>query len=124
MVAGMRSWTPEGFGQYRELFPETPAICIDDDLDKSEVFCSKWALGVEGAASNIKKFFSDTSIVFVRGYLGNYMPGNLIRPVRALRQLGFDSYILRNRAGVDVRSNVSALADQLMKRDTQKIPHE
>ena len=120
MMARMHKWSPEGFDRYRELFPETPTISIDDDLDKSEVFRSTWTLGAEAAARNIKKLGSDTSIVFVRGYLGNYMPGNLIRPVGTLRRLGFDCFILRNRSGDNVSNNVAMLADQLEKRETKK----
>ena len=116
----MRNWSPEGFDRYRELFPVTPLISVDDDLDKSEVFRSKWTIGVEAATSNIEKLTSDTSIVFIRGYLGNYMPGNLIQPVRTLKQLGFDSFILQNKSGDNVSNNVAMLADQLAKRETKK----
>ena len=107
MKAKTRSWSPEGFDRYREIFPETQSICIDGDLNKSAMFCFKWSLGVEVAAGNLESLAADTSIVFVRGFLGNFMPGNLTQPVKALRRLGFDSFILKNRAGADVKSNVS-----------------
>lgn len=112
-------WNPEGFETFSHLFPQTPPISIDGHLDMSADFRHKWYLGSEAAASNIEDLASETSIVFVRGYLGNYMPGNLVSPVRALRRLGYDSFILHNRAGVDVGTNVALLAKQLHERETR-----
>jgi len=116
----MHNWKPERFDRYKTLFPETPAIHIDDHLDKSELFRSRWVVGTKGTAQTIKHLTHNTSIVFVRGYLGNYMPGNLIKPVKTLSRLGFDCFILKNKAGVNVKRNVSLLIKQLAKRDTKE----
>lgn len=120
MMAGSRNWSPEGFERYRELFPETPTICIDDELDKSGLFRSSWSEGIQDAVRKIEKLAADTSVVFVRGYLGNHMPGNLRRPVSALKRLGFDSFILKNRSGDGVKANVNLLADRLARCETRE----
>lgn len=51
----------------------------------------------------------DTSVVFVRGYLGNYMRGNLVPACRALRAAGVDTFIARTGAGATVAANARRL---------------
>ncbi len=119
MLTRTHAWSPEGFDRYQQLFPATPSIRIDDTLDKSELFRMYWSHGMGGVISNIEQLASDTSVLFVRGYLGNYMPGNLVRPVSLLRRLGVDSFILKTRSGDCVRNNIALLADQLNERRTR-----
>jgi len=102
------------------MFPQTPAINIDEDLDKSMAFCANWESGYEHSVEKIESLVSETTVVFVRGYLGNHMPGNLRKPVSALRKLGFDSFILKNKSGGTVKANVRMLAEQLAKRETKQ----
>ena len=61
-----------------------------------------------------------TTIIFVRGYLGHYMPGKLLAAQAAVRRLGFDAFIASNRAGGTVATNVAALAHQLAIRGARK----
>ena len=117
MLQNTPEWNPEGFDRYKEIFPNTPIIQIDENLNKSDRFRQKWELGADVAADQLKSLATDTSIVFVRGYLGNLMPGNFTQPVRFLKRLGFDSFILKNKAGADVDSNVALLAKQLVDHD-------
>ena len=110
-------WGPEGFERYRELYPLTPALVPPPDGFFSELFACVWREG--SAGEHVRALASrarSTTVVFVRGYLGNYMPGNLGAARDAVRQLGFDAVIVRNRAGGTVAGNVAMIARQLERR--------
>jgi pimeloyl-ACP methyl ester carboxylesterase len=115
-----KCWKPEGFSQYQKFFPQTPLIDLDKKLDKSNQFILKWHLGTDMAAKSFTHLAHDTSIIFVKGYLGNCMPGNFAKPVKTLKSLGFDSFILQNKAGANVIDNVNMLAEQLKLKKTKK----
>jgi len=109
-------WRPEGFERYRELYPRTPALAPEPDRAWTERFIALWHEGPPAAARALASRAARTTVVFVRGYLGHYMPGNLVSAAAAARGLGFDAFIARNRAGGTVGGNVRALARQLATR--------
>jgi hypothetical protein len=114
-----RQWTPEGFEQYRELFPKTPPLDPAPDPDWSARFARAWERGAQGMARSLRGHSEKTTVVFVRGYLGRYMPGNLAAPCRALRDIGFDAFIARNQSGGTVAGNVAMLTRHLTQRATR-----
>ena len=109
-------WTPEGFEQYRELFPRTPPLDPAPSPDWSAPFSEAWQRGLPEIEGSLRKHAATTTVVFVRGYLGRYMPGNLAAPCAALRRIGFDAFIARNRSGGTVAGNVAMLTHQLTER--------
>src|SRR5438093_5971779 len=112
-------WTPEGFAQYRELFPQTPPLEPAANPDGSARFIDAWRRGIRGSEASLRKHAATTTVVFVRGYLGRYMPGNLAAPCAALRRMGFDAFVARNQSGGTVSGNVAMLARQLGRRKTR-----
>lgn len=113
-------WTPDGFERYRELYPRTPPLVPEPDRIWSVRFGAAWRDVVGSAEQTLRPRAPRTTVIFVRGYLGHYMPGNLAVPCAALRRLGFDAFIVRNRAGGRVAANVAALARQLRERPTRE----
>jgi pimeloyl-ACP methyl ester carboxylesterase len=110
------TWSPEGFEQYRELYPRTGALDPHPDPIWSSRFAEIWHRGMPSIKDSLAALARDTTVVFVRGFLGHYMPGNLTAPCASLRRLGFDTFIAGNRAGGTVAGNVAAIARQLGKR--------
>jgi hypothetical protein len=58
----------------------------------------------------------NTTFVFVRGFLGNWMPGNFVSTCRALRALGLDAWIAKNSAGATTEDNARAIAMEIRRR--------
>ncbi|MCC6624011.1 MAG: hypothetical protein IT385_22325 [Deltaproteobacteria bacterium] len=56
------------------------------------------------------------TVALVRGYLGNYMRGNLVPARDALRAAGVDAFIAGNRAGATVADNARRVARAIVKR--------
>ena len=115
-----RHWHPEGFERYRELYPRTPPLLTEPDPEWSARFAAAWRDADAGAERVLHPRAKRTTIVFVRGYLGHYMPGNLSAPCAAVRRLGFDAFIAGNQSGGTVGGNVAALAQQLRERPTRE----
>jgi hypothetical protein len=124
VAADESRWTPEGFERYLELFPQTPPLDRAAnpvlDPDWSVRFADVWRRGTCAVERSLRPRAAMTTVVFARGYLGNYMPHNLVAPCAALRRIGFDAFIASNRAGGTVAGNVTALAGQLGKRPTRE----
>jgi len=119
-MSAAQHWSPEGFECYRELYPRTPPLVPQPDTVWSGRFVTAWHEGIEAVGRALRAHAGRTTVVFVRGYLGHYMPGNLSAPCSTLRRLGFDAFIARNRAGGNVAGNVAALARQLRERPTRE----
>ena len=115
------SWSPEGFEQYRDLYPRTGALDPHLDPAWTSRFAEIWHGGSSGMEKSIAARGRHTTVIFVRGFLGHFMPGNLVEPCRALRRLGFDSFIARNKAGGTVPGNVAAIVRQLAKRPLRDV---
>lgn len=111
-----RTWSPEGFEAYRDLFPRTAALDPGLDLECNARFAEAWHGGTPLLETTLRPHASELTVVFVRGFLGHYMPGNLAAPCMALRRLGFDAFIADNFPGGTVEGNVAALAGQLAGR--------
>jgi pimeloyl-ACP methyl ester carboxylesterase len=116
MTMPHQAWTPEGFERYRDLYPHTPALNPEPDPIWTMRFTDAWRSGLRGVESALRARAADTTVVFMRGYLGRYMPHNLSAPCSALRRLGFDAFIARHRSGGTVEHNVAAVAAQLQRR--------
>ena len=113
-------WTPEGFDRYRELYPRTPPLLPEPDREWTGAFARIWHAGPGAAAQVLTPSASRTTIVFVRGYLGHYMPRNLTAARDALRRLEFDAFVVANYAGGTVARNVAAMARHLERRPTRQ----
>ncbi len=124
VAAPAHHWTPDGFERYRELFPQTPPLELGSDQSPDDGwsvrFADAWRSGMADIESSLRSRAATTTVVFVRGYLGHYMPGNLVAPCAALRRIGFDAFIAGNRSGGTVTGNVAALAGQLAARSTRE----
>jgi len=55
------------------------------------------------------------TVVMIRGYLGNYMRGNLVSACRALRAAGLDAFIADQKAGAAVADNARLIAPQVAR---------
>lgn len=106
-------WAPTPFEHYREGWPATPPLALPD-LAPTRRFERLWA-DLDDAAldDRVRDAVAGATVVFVRGYLGNWMPGNLVGPTRGLAGLGIDARLARNRAGATVGDNAAALVRQL-----------
>ena len=101
-------WTPTDFLAYRARWPRTPEFAMPED-DRSRAFEAAWEYSAEGLAARL----AGVRVVFVRGFLGNLMPGNLKAPVRALRERGVRAELARTATSRTIEHNVALLAHQL-----------
>jgi hypothetical protein len=120
MKSGTSSaWSPDGFLDYQRLYPATPAFPLPE-MDTSRRFAELWrALGGAGGEALRRRLatgYRDESFVILRGYLGNYMPGNLVAARDALRALGIDAFIARNGAGATIAENAARVAAEVKRR--------
>lgn len=115
-----QAWCPDGFDGYRSLFPATPSLEPLPDAGPTDVFSSLWdelaATSTEALRARFEPLARHTTVVFVRGYLGGFMPGNLAAPARAARGMGFDAWLAPVRGGATVEENVGHLARSLQQR--------
>lgn len=106
-------WTPRGFGEFQRLYPDTPAIQVPD-AGPTVSFATAWEEWSEDDLDGIlRQRCRGLCVAMVRGFLGNYMPGNLVGPIRALQELGIEAVLLGNRAGATVEDNARRLVRQL-----------
>ena len=113
------AWSPEGFEEYRELYPSTPELSPAPDPEPTRRFTDLWNEGGSAIANSVRARANDTTLVFARGFLGSYMPGNLEAPCLASRRLGFDAFVASQRPGGSVAENVKSLARELETRDSR-----
>ncbi|UJR81096.1 esterase/lipase family protein [Sandaracinus amylolyticus] len=111
-------WRPEGFDAYRALYPATPAFALPDLATTSE-FATRWTamskLREEAWPATFAPVVDRIAVVFVRGYLGNWMPGNLMAPTRALRALGIPVVLHRSAAEGPIARNARMLGDAIRR---------
>ncbi|MDP2345493.1 MAG: hypothetical protein Q8O67_31400 [Deltaproteobacteria bacterium] len=98
-------------------------------METTNAFASLWheVAGLSDAqlAARFGAFAASTSVVFVRGYLGGFMPGNLREPARAAARCGFDARVapLSTRGTVDdnVDGLAACVAEQLARSDRERF---
>lgn len=109
-------WRPEGFDEYRIRFPATgDLLCRDETAG----FIQAWH-GLSDPAERRARLWSiprrkHTTVLFVRGYLGHYMPGNLMPARNTLRRSGWRAVIANNRAGGSLVDNVERVLGEIMR---------
>jgi pimeloyl-ACP methyl ester carboxylesterase len=118
-MALKKTWEPEGFDDYLKYFPNTPELKLSDSQDSTHQFCDIWKLGSQSTEKNLSGMSKDVTVVFVRGYLGRYMLNSLRAPVHLLRKLGFDSIIVKQKAGGSQEENVRLMLKQLKHRQNR-----
>lgn len=109
------SWSPQGFGDYRARFPATPSLPPTSDV--TPAFIASWNALVD-PLDRRAALYSDprrtsTTVVFIRGYLGHYMRGNLVPARDAIADAGYATFIAKNAAGGTVAHNVTRLEAEL-----------
>jgi hypothetical protein len=109
-------WSPSGFERYRGLYPATRPLRPEPDRTATGRFVRTWEASASGPPPGLRDRAAASTVVFVRGYLGHHMPGNLVAARDAARRIGFDSFIARNRAGGEVAANAAALGRELRSR--------
>lgn len=126
MPQSATTWSPQGFDRYRERYPNTPQFA-HPDLATTERFISIWhefqGLTAQWPAHRHEQMTAalrNTTIVLVRGFLGNWMPGNFISTCRALRALGLDAFIAKNSAGATTEENARNITLQIQRRVPEK----
>jgi len=86
------SWVPEGFEKFNERFPATPALPPVDDWTAR--FAAAWhGIDAPHARAQLAARGAKTTVVLVKGFMGDWMPGNFQGPLRALGEAGFDAVI-------------------------------
>lgn len=113
------SWSPTGFAEYRERFPATGELVLDGVADVTAGFIAAWERWAEPIARHSALWSvarrERTAVVFVRGYLGHHMPGNLVPGRDALRRSGWRATIVDNAAGGPIVDNVERVLDELAR---------
>ncbi|AKF06281.1 esterase/lipase family protein [Sandaracinus amylolyticus] len=111
-------WRPEGFDAFRALYPSTPTFALPELATTSE-FAARWAalskLREDAWPTMLAPVVDRIAVVFVRGYLGNWMPGNLMAPTRALRALGIPVVLHRSAAEGPIARNARLLGDAIRR---------
>lgn len=115
------AWSPAGFDEYLVRFPETPALTPEPGPELTARFVERWqeAPGAEEYAAwgdRLGTLKSSASVIFARGYLGNYMFGNLQKPRRALERAGVPALIVKSPARGKVSENADGLARFVAER--------
>lgn len=106
-------WSPQGFSGYREWYPNTPVLRVDARQDVTHRFIDQWRRGNAEVSSALRRHAHSTTIVFLRGFLGRFMPGNFIRPVKAVKSLGFDARLAPTHTGDLIANNAARLIRHL-----------
>lgn len=113
------TWSPTGFAEYRERFPATGELALGAIEDRSAGFIAAWERWLEPGARHEALWSvprrDRTRVIFVRGYLGHYMPGNLVPGRDALRRAGWRANIVENRAGGPLAGNVERLLAEIAR---------
>lgn len=118
-MALKKIWKPEGFDNYLKYFPNTPELKLPDSQNSTNQFCDIWNLGSKSTEKSLSEMSKDITVIFVRGYLGRFMLNSLKAPVNLLRKLGFDSIILKQKAGGSQKENVRLMLQQLKRRQNR-----
>lgn len=92
------------FDAYRAAWPATPPLALPERA-LTERFLARWV--APGASWQLPE---DLTVVFARGYLGNWMPGNLVAPTRAIAASGARTLLFRGAAGASIAENAARLA--------------
>ncbi len=116
------SWVPSGFENYRDHYPATPTIPLLD-LTYTKNFIAVWhelkETGIHPNNPLLKRLaiaLQNTTLVLIRGFLGNYMPGNLVQIYKALRSLGIDTFIACNSARSTIAENAKYITAEIHRR--------
>lgn len=115
------AWQPEGFDQYQALYPNTPKLPVPA-VDLTQRFAALWHTleSPDAVAQALQAHAARTTVVLVRGFLGNLMPGNLVAVQRALTQVGFDAVLWRGDTTGPLRRSVLPMAHALTKRGVRE----
>lgn len=101
-------WAPGDFEEYRARWPRTPDL-EHPDPGTTARFVAAWGWGERELDDRLVAAVGDRRLVFVRGFLGNWMPGNLSAPVAALQALGIRAELARTATSRTVDANVERL---------------
>ncbi len=113
-------WHPAGFQDYKHYFPTTPELNISADRILNQRFIDTWDRSSQEIQDDLRSWSGETTIVFVRGFLGSFMPGNLVKPCRRMQDLGFDAIIARTDSGGSSLKNAVKIRKQLLSRSNRR----
>lgn len=116
------TWSPEGFDGYRERYRNTPDFA-HPDAAPTKRFIAIWhefahvkTQWPSAHRLQMTDALRDTTIVLIRGFLGNWMPGNFVSTCRTFHALGLDAFIAKNSAGSTTEENARAITKQIQQR--------
>lgn len=115
-----KQWSPEGFERYLQDYPNTPELNLPQDKNYTQNFIDTWNCDQNEINTLLGNHAPHTTVVFVRGFLGGYMPGNLKKPCEALKLFGFDSFVAKNLSGGTVAENVLRISQELKSRTNRQ----
>ncbi|MDP2311605.1 MAG: hypothetical protein Q8P41_01770 [Pseudomonadota bacterium] len=105
-------WTPSAFADYARRYPGTPPLPgVSHDLGAA--FADAWRWPDDELDARVVAGTLGVRVAFVRGFLGNWMPGNLLGPIRALRALGIAATLAPTDSGATVATNANILTTSL-----------
>jgi pimeloyl-ACP methyl ester carboxylesterase len=109
-------WSPRGFDDYRARFPATAPLRCDD---QTQGFVAAWECHADPADRRSALWSlpqrPKTTVIFARGYLGHYMPNNLMPARDALRRSGWRAVIADNDAGGPIAGNIERLLIEIAR---------
>jgi len=114
------AWHPEGFERYREIFPDTPDLNLSQDRILNREFITAWNRPEQEIRKELQSISHDVTIVFVRGFLGSFMPGNLKQSVRHMHGLGFDTILVRTNTGGSSIENSVRIRKRIQNRENRR----
>lgn len=115
-----QGWSPEGFDDYRALFPATPPLAPEPDRALTLRFCERWGRWSAADDDALRAAAPTVTVVLVKGFLGNWMPGNFHAPRRSLAALGFDVVLADTATGDTVEANAARLIAELSGRRSRE----
>jgi hypothetical protein len=119
MQTARSPWTPEGFEEYRRVFPRSPEL-TGGPGDRTDQFRAAWRRVNDGALAGLRAQAAGLTAVFVRGLFGRWIPRHFVAPFRLLRHLGVDSIIARSHASGTIETNAG-----LIQRDVSaRVPSD
>jgi hypothetical protein len=107
------AWRPDGFDEYRLLYPATPPLSRFARANVTEAYEASW----KGAAPrHTLRAAADVTFVFVRGLFGAWIPRHLARPLEVLRRVGAEARIAESAAAGTVDANAESIAYDIAAR--------
>jgi hypothetical protein len=112
------AWTPGRFDDYQSHFPKTADLQLPSPAE-TRAFERAWRALDDRENTLLRRLagiLEGAEVILVRGFLGNWMPGNFSGVARGLRALGANAWIVRSSPRHGVSDNGRKLRHRVLKR--------